>query len=60
MRIYNMYLSDFVSEFNEVESTMYQIREGDYDDEVDAKDRKLFNEIVQLSKYIAKEYDGEF
>lgn len=59
MRIYNVYLNDFVSMFNEVESTMYQIHEGDYDDEVDTKDRKLFNEIVALSKYIAKEYDSD-
>lgn len=52
------YLSDFVSAFNEIESTMYSIHEGDYEDEEEltSKDRKLLNEIVDLSKYIAENY----
>ncbi len=53
-----IYLSDFVSAFNQVESTMYSIHEGDYEDEdeLTSKDRKLLNEIVDLSKYIAENY----
>ena len=52
-------LKSFVSVFNELESVMYEIREGDYEDEVDMKDRKLLNEVVKLSEYIAQE-DYEF
>lgn len=53
-----VYLSDFVSAFNEVESTMYSITEGDYEDmdEITSKDKKLFNEIIALSNYIAENY----
>ena len=54
-----LYLDDFVSIFDELESTMYEIHEGDYEDEIDAKDRKLLNKVVELSKYIAKEYDSD-
>lgn len=54
-----MTLKSFVSVFNELESVMYEIREGDYEDEVDMKDRKLLNEVVKLSEYIAQE-DYEF
>ena len=52
----NIYLEDFVLAFNEVESTMYQIKEGDYEDEVSSKDKKNLNEIIELSKYIAENY----
>lgn len=53
-----IYLSDFVSAFNEVESTMYLIQQGDYEDvdEITPKDKKLFNEIIALSNYIAENY----
>ena len=51
-----IYLSDFVTVFNELESTMYAIQEDDFDDEITSKDRKLLNEVVDLSKYIAETY----
>ena len=35
---------------------MYAIQEDDFDDEITSKDRKLLNEVVDLSKYIAETY----
>ena len=51
-----MDLQSFVYRFNEIESMMYQIKEGDWEDDVSSKDRKLMNEIIELSKYIAENY----
>ena len=51
-----MDLQSFVYRFNEIESMMYQIKEGDWEDNVSSKDRKLMNEIIELSKYIAENY----
>ena len=51
-----MDLQSFVYNFNEVESTMYQIKEGDWEEEVSSRERKLMNEIIELSKYIAENY----
>ena len=51
-----MDLKSFVYRFNEIESQMYQIKEGDWDDDVSSTERKLFNEIIELSKYIAENY----
>jgi len=49
-------LQSFVYRFNEIESMMYQIKEGDWEDDVSSKERKLMNEIIELSKYIADNY----
>ncbi len=51
-----MDLQSFVYRFNEVESMMYQIKEGDWEEDVSSRDRKLMNEIIELSKYIAENY----
>jgi hypothetical protein len=51
-----MDLQSFVHRFSEVESMMYQIKEGDWEDDVSSKERKLLNEIIELSKYIAETY----
>ena len=53
----NFYLSDFVSAFNEIESTMYSIHEGDYEDEEEltSKDRKLLKKISDNAKKMYKE-----
>lgn len=51
-----MDLQSFVYRFNEIESMMYQIKEGDWEDDVSSKERKLMNEIIELSKYIADNY----
>ena len=51
-----MDLQSFVYNFNEVESMMYQIKEGDWEEDVSSKERKLMNEIIELSKYIAETY----
>ena len=51
-----MDLQSFVYRFNEIESMMYQIKEGDQEDDISSKDRKLMNEIIELSKYIAENY----
>lgn len=51
-----MDLQSFVYNFNEVESMMYQIKEGDWEEEVSSRERKLMNEIIELSKYIAENY----
>ena len=51
-----MDLQSFVYKFNEIESMMYQIKEGDWDDDVSTKERKLLNEVIELSKYIAEHY----
>ena len=52
-----MDLQSFVYKFNEVESMMYQIKEGDWDDDVSSKEGKLLNEVIELSKYIAENYE---
>lgn len=51
-----MDLQSFVYRFNEIESMMYQIKEGDWEEDVSSKERKLMNEIIELSKYIAETY----
>jgi len=51
-----MDLQSFVYRFNEIESMMYRIKEGDWEDDVSSKERKLMNEIIELSKYIAENY----
>ena len=51
-----MDLQSFFYEFNEVESMMYQIQDGLWEDDVSAKERKLLNQIIELSKYIAENY----
>lgn len=51
-----MDLQSFVYRFNEIELMMYQIKEDDWEDDVSSKDRKLMNEIIELSKYIAENY----
>ena len=52
-----MDLQTFVYRFNEIESMMYQIKDGIWDDDVSSKERKLLNEIIELSKYIAENYE---
>ena len=52
-----MDLQTFVYRFNEIESMMYQIKEGDWDNDVSSKERKLLNEVIELSKYIAEYYE---
>ena len=52
-----MDLKSFVYKFNEIESMMYQIQDGLWEGDVSSNERKLLNEIIELSKYIAENYE---